>query len=105
MSKALNIFTDMDPALGTIDAAPIKRECVSVCEKHDVSCPNGDCKHWMSHEPDLNCALVAVDKYPEGLTLREIGDRLGISFVRVCQIEQAAAKKLKKRIEKPVSVK
>ena len=105
MSKALAIFTDMDPAMGTIDAAPLKRECVSVCEKHDVSCPNSGCKHWMNYEEDLNCSLVTVDRHPEGLTLREIGERLGISFVRVCQIERAAAQKLKKRIEKPVSVK
>jgi hypothetical protein len=105
MSKGLSIFTDMEPALGVVDGVPTKRECVSACEAYDVSCPNSDCKNWMDFEEDLNCALVAVDKNPEGLTLREIGDRLGISFVRVCQIEKSAVRKLKKRIEKPVSVK
>ena len=105
MSKGLSIFTDMDPETSTIDAAPMRRECASACQKHAVSCPNSDCRHWMDYEDDLNCSLIAVDKHPEGLTLREIGERLGISFVRVCQIERAAAQKLKKRIEKPVSVK
>ena len=104
-SKYLNMFTDMDPATATIDAAPFKRECVSACQSHGVSCPNTDCKNWMSFEEDLNCSLVAVEKNPQGLTLREIGERLGISFVRVCQIERAATEKLRKRIEKPVSVK
>tara|TARA_R110000824_G_scaffold72996_2_gene186031 strand:+ start:18604 stop:18921 length:318 start_codon:yes stop_codon:yes gene_type:complete len=103
MSKHFNIFTDMDPAGNTIDAAPFKRECVSMCESHGVSCPNTDCKNWMDFEEDLNCALVAVDKNPSGMTLREIGERLAISFVRVCQIERAATEKLKKRMEKPVS--
>ena len=105
MSKGLSIFTDMDPALATIDAEPMKRGCVSACQEHGVSCPNSDCRSWMDFEEDLNCSLISVEKNPGGLTLREIGERLDISFVRVCQIERAATEKLRKRIEKPVSVK
>ena len=105
MSKYLTMFTDMDPADNHIDAEPFKRECVSLCEAKEVSCPNTGCNNWIDFEEDLNCTLVAVDKNPSGLTLREIGDRLAISFVRVCQIERAATVKLRKRIEKPVSVK
>ena len=105
MSKGLSIFTELDVADASIDAAPYERECVTACKRCDVSCPNSDCKHWMEHEDDFNCSLVAVDKHPSGLTLREVGERLGISFVRVCQIEKSALGKLKKRIEKPVSSK
>jgi len=57
----------------------------------------------MDYEEDLNCSLIAVDKHEGGLTLREVGERLGISFVRVCQIEKGAVTKLKKRLEKLVS--
>ena len=41
--------------------------------------------------------MIAIDKNGR-MTLREVGDRLGISFVRVKQIENAAQKKLLKRI-------
>jgi DNA-directed RNA polymerase specialized sigma subunit len=48
---------------------------------------------WMDYEQDLNCTLVAVDKHGP-LNLRQIGERLGISFVRVKQIQDAAVAKL-----------
>ena len=105
MSKGLDIFTDMDPAMATIDGASHERECVTKCKSATVACPNSDCGHWMDYGEDLNCSLIAVEKHPGGLTLREVGDRLHISFVRVCQIEKGALQKLKKRIEKPVSSK
>ena len=96
MSDLFNIF---------LDAPSVELPCVKSCKKNKVSCPNPDCKHWIDYEDDLNCTLVAVDKHEGGLTLREIGERLRISFVRVCQIEKAAVQKLKKRIEKPLSAK
>lgn len=96
MSDALNIY---------MDAPPVERKCVSTCKELGVSCPNTSCRSWLDYEEDLNCTHVAVDKHEEGLTLREIGDRLGISFVRVCQIEKSALEKLKKKMKKPVSVK
>ena len=96
MSDLLNVF---------LDAPPAEPRCMTACKRNDVSCPNSQCKHWIDYEEDLNCTLVTVDKHEGGLTLREIGERLRISFVRVCQIEKAAVQKLKKRIEKPLSVK
>jgi hypothetical protein len=105
MSKLLNIFTDVDPAQGTIDATPVERACVKKCKEKGVSCPVSSCRSWIEYEEDLNCTHVTVDKHEGGLTLREIGERLGISFVRVCQIEKSAIEKLAKRIEKPVSIK
>jgi hypothetical protein len=96
MSDMLNIF---------LDGETHERKCTRACIDYDVSCPNTECRHWISHEEDLNCTLVCVDKHEDGVTLREVGERLGISFVRVCQIEKKAIQKLKKRIEKPVSIK
>jgi len=96
MSDALNIY---------MDAPPLERKCVSACKKLGVSCPVTSCRSWMDFEEDLNCAEVTIDKHEKGLTLREIGERLGISFVRVCQIEKAALTKLSKKVENPVSVK
>jgi hypothetical protein len=105
MSKGLSIFTDVEPSAARVDGMPHERECVASCKSSDTSCPNSDCRYWIEYEDDLNCSLIATDRNPSGLTLREVGDRLHISFVRVCQIEKAALEKLKKRIEKPVSSK
>ena len=97
----------MSDILSTIftDAPSVERGCTAACKKHKVSCPNKECRHWMDFEEDFNCSFVSIDKNEGGLTLREVGERLGISFVRVCQIEKKAVQKLKKRIENPVSVK
>ena len=83
----------------------IEEECVRKCKEKAVSCPNTGCEMWMNHEEDLNCCLVAVDKNPGGMTLQEVGDRLGITCVRVHQIEKQAVLKMRKRSQKAVSVK
>ena len=75
------------------------RECAKLCIKHDVSCPNSDCRMHMEYEDDLNCTLIAVDKHGE-MTLREIAPRLGVSFVRVKQIEDKLLEKMRKRFKK-----
>ena len=49
----------------------------------------------MNYEGDLNCALVCARKNENGLSLREVADRMGVSFPRISQIEHAAFKKLK----------
>jgi DNA-directed RNA polymerase sigma subunit (sigma70/sigma32) len=45
----------------------------------------------------LNCSVIAADKNGP-MTLEEIGKRLGLTLVRVKQIEEEALVKLKKRI-------
>ena len=73
------------------------RECCRKCLEYDVSCPieNSDCRHWINYEDDSNCTLIAVDNHEEGkMTLREVSSRLGVSFVRIKQIEDSAIKKL-----------
>ncbi len=83
-----------------LEAPPTEQKCVSACKKDQVACPNSECRGWMDYEEDLNCVFIAVDKHEKGLTLREVGERLGISFVRVCQIEKGALAKLKKKLQK-----
>ena len=72
------------------------RECAKLCQKLDVSCPNTDCRMYLDYEEDLNCTLIAVDRHG-AMTLREIAPRIGVSFVRVKQIEDVLMKKLKKK--------
>ena len=50
---------------------------------------------WIEYPDDSNCCLVAI--YEHGpMTLRQIGDRIGVSFARVKQIETAALLKMRK---------
>ena len=77
------------------------RECVKRCEELNVSCPCEECRLWINHDEDLNCTLHAVKNNHTGeLTLREVADRMGISFVRVKQIQDKAARKVVKLLTK-----
>jgi DNA-directed RNA polymerase sigma subunit (sigma70/sigma32) len=51
----------------------------------------------MEYENELNCSLISIEKKGK-LTLREIGERLNISFVRVKQIEDKTCRKVIKRL-------
>ena len=77
------------------------RECAKRCEELNTSCPCGDCRLWIDHEEDFNCTLHAVKNNHTGeLTLREVADRMGISFVRVKQIQDQAARKVVRILDK-----
>ena len=71
------------------------KECFDICAENGVECPFKECRHWIDYEEDLNCTLVSVDKNGS-MSLREVADRLGVSFVRVKQIQDKALKKLSK---------
>lgn len=70
-------------------------KCLEKCIELDVSCPNTDCRAWIKSEYEYNCVHEAVDANGE-MTLREAAKRLGVSFVRVKQLEDKAIKKLGK---------
>ena len=69
------------------------RACLKVCEDLNVECPIKECQYWMGYSTELNCALKSVSVNGH-MTLREVGERLGISFVRVKQIQDKALKKI-----------
>ncbi len=49
---------------------------------------------FIDYTDEYNCCLISI--YENGnMTLREIGERLGISFARVKQIETVALAKMK----------
>ena len=75
----------------------MKKDCVELCKELGVTCPCKDCRHWQDYEKDLNCSIISARKGP--LTLRETGDRIGVTWVRVKQIQDAALKKLGKKME------
>jgi hypothetical protein len=69
------------------------KNCCNFCVIKNSPCHVNDCKHWIDYKDDLNCTLIAVEKHG-AMTLREISERMGISFVRVKQIQDKAIKKL-----------
>ena len=60
----------------------------------DKIVPEDVCKYFIDFKEDYNCCLISIYENG-GMTLRQIGDRLGISFARVKQIETIALKKMK----------
>ena len=77
------------------------KKCCNCCVANNVGCPIEDCKYWINYEGDLNCTLIAVEKNGP-MTLREVSERLGISFVRVKQIQDASLKKFMALINEKV---
>jgi|SaaInlStandDraft_2_1057019.scaffolds.fasta_scaffold139947_1 hypothetical protein len=75
------------------------KECAESCKQTNTPCQNSECRKWIDYEDDLNCCLITIDDNNEkGLTLHETAKRVGLSFVRVRQIEKIALKKLSKTI-------
>ena len=69
------------------------KPCLKVCKDLNVACPIKECNHWIDYKDDLNCTLEAIEKNGN-MTLREVAKRLGVSFVRIKQIEDKAIKKI-----------
>ena len=75
------------------------RKCMIDCINDKKACENKECRQWLDYEEDLNCTLIAVEKH-DTLTLREVADRMGVSFVRIKQIQDRAIEKLAKGARK-----
>jgi hypothetical protein len=71
------------------------RRCTLKCLELETDCPNTDCRYWIEHKDSLNCTFVAVDKNGE-MDLRTVGDIMGVSFVRIKQIQDKAIQKVNK---------
>ncbi|HUW47259.1 MAG TPA: sigma factor-like helix-turn-helix DNA-binding protein [Patescibacteria group bacterium] len=73
------------------------KSCIESCKELSEPCPVEECRLHIDYPSDLNCALIAIDNHG-AMTLRQVGERLKISFVRVKQIEEKTKDKLLKRI-------
>jgi hypothetical protein len=71
-------------------------KCKNECLESGLSCEKKTCKHWIEYDQDLNCSLVSIDAHGP-MTLDEISKRMGLSLVRIKQIEEAALIKVRKR--------
>ena len=68
--------------------------CACEADEKDEEKP----RMWIDYPEDDNCALKAIEKNGP-MTLDQVSKRLGVSIVRVSQIEKQALKKLAKRIK------
>ena len=71
------------------------RKCTLKCVELETECPNTECRYWIEHESNLNCTFVAIEKNGE-MDLRTVGDIMGVSFVRIKQIQDKAIQKVNK---------
>jgi len=73
------------------------KECASKCYIHHVPCSQTECRLHLDYEEDLNCTDIAVYKHG-AMTLKQIGERHGVSIVRAKQLVDEALVKLKKTL-------
>lgn len=74
-------------------------KCIEECKVTGLYCQNNHCRFWMDYQEDLNCALVCVEEHG-ALTLKEVAKRIGVSYVRVKQIQDKAIEKINKKMSK-----
>ena len=69
------------------------RKCLQTCKDMKIACPINECKYWVDYKPEHNCVFETIAKNGS-MTLREVANRLNISYVRVKQIQDKALKKI-----------
>ena len=72
-------------------------KCAEEHEEKEVSCKNTACKYWIDYDSDLNCTIICARRNGP-LTLKETAKRMGVSYVRIKQIQDKAIKKINKII-------
>jgi hypothetical protein len=71
------------------------RKCTLKCIELETECPNTDCRYWVEHADSLNCTFVAIEKNGD-MDLRTVGNIIGVSFIRIKQIQDKAVLKINK---------
>lgn len=64
------------------------------CEYEKQEECNKKCRYWIDYPQEKNCCLYSIEKNGP-MSLREVADRLKISYVRVKQIEDELLAKIK----------
>ena len=71
-------------------------KCLEECRENKSPCKNKSCRMWIDYKDELNCVCESVNVNGR-MSLREVAARLGVSFVRIKQIEDIAISKMMKR--------
>lgn len=67
-------------------------KCYQQHEKKELCCNNKSCRMWIKASEHQNCTLIASKKGP--MSLQQIGEILGVTRMRICQIEKKVIEKL-----------
>jgi len=73
----------------------MKKKCAEILDFESETCDSSECPLWINFKKDCNCINVSIKKHGN-LTLQQVGERMGVSHVRIKQIQDKALKKLKK---------
>jgi DNA-directed RNA polymerase specialized sigma subunit len=65
--------------------------CFSEHEKRSLTCEKDKCRMWIEDKKSLNCCII---KAKEPHTLQDIGDLIGVTRMRVCQLEKSILQKV-----------
>jgi hypothetical protein len=71
--------------------------CFDIYEKCNLPCDEKNCRQWINYPADFNCSIICANKNDTGLSLREVADRMGVTHVRVQQVEKAGLAKINKK--------
>tara|TARA_R100000030_G_scaffold91022_1_gene75935 strand:+ start:246 stop:509 length:264 start_codon:yes stop_codon:yes gene_type:complete len=72
--------------------------CSKKCIELNQTCNVQDCKYWIRYPKELNCTLISIHENGP-MTLRQVAERIQLSFARIKQIETKALEKIKKRLD------
>ena len=72
------------------------KTCLKECIIKNKKCNQKKCRLWIDYKEDFNCSLCSIHKYGN-LTLEQIAKRLGLSIVRIKQIQDKTTEKLRKK--------
>lgn len=54
--------------------------------RQSTQCTQRSCRYWIAHPGEMNCTLIAASRGP--MTLQQIGEIMGVTRMRVCQLEK-----------------
>ena len=65
-----------------------------MCKLKNKCCKTKECRYWIDYDDDLNCTFESINKN-DAMTLREVAERIGVSYVRIKQIEDKVIDKIR----------
>ncbi len=72
----------------------MKLKCVTACQNTNSQCLNKVCQYWLNYPKELNCTFVSIETNGP-MNLREISERMELTFPRIQQIEKKAIAKIR----------
>ena len=75
------------------DTLPENELCYERNLRQSSACTRRECRYWIAHAGAVNCTLVAASRGP--MTLQQIGEIIGVTRMRVCQLEKKILREIR----------